>query len=302
MTDFLTYLGIFLFIIFIYFLVRNEIRKSVSQASDSSSVLQSERDILEERVARRTRELVDAENKRMVELHRTAQFGELSRGLFHDLMNPLSSLSMNIEQLGSTIHGNAETNNLIQKVVSISKRMNSFMESVRRCIGTDKDTLENSEADVANELYIVRDILAYKARMQKVKLSVECPEKILLTIHPVRLHQLLMNLATNAIDACISRENVERNDVEHQVKISARKSDLFVIIEVTDDGCGMDEHQLSHIGERSFTTKKSGTGIGLITVKSIVEKELLGKLSVQSKKGQGTTFTITIPRNVTRFS
>jgi len=287
-----TYVVIILFILCISFLMHREIRKSRSQARNSSTLLRTERDNLEERIALRTKELIVAETKHLDELNRTATFGQLSQGLFHDLMSPLSSISLYIEKLGLSKQESEETHAIVRKIVQVSNRMNSFMESVRRA-GTGSQAPASS-AEISEELVVLNDILSYKARMAGVTISMNCPRPIHLPLHTVRLHQLLLNLASNAIEACVEAKEKSSVDTEYIVRISATRYEKATVIKVSDNGSGMSHEQVASVFKKSFTTKKHGTGTGLMTVRSIVEDELQGTLQVQSKVGAGTTFTVTV--------
>ncbi len=96
---------------------------------------------------------------------------------------------------------------------------------------------------------------------------------------------MLINLITNAKDAMPEGG---------AITVSARRKDECLDIRVKDTGCGMSEETASHIFEPLFTTKTKGLGLGLAIVKEIIEAHH-GRISVESKKGEGTTFEILLP-------
>ncbi len=210
-------------------------------------------------------------------------------------MSPLTSLSLYVEKLSIGNKNSAQESLIVDKVVEISKRMNSYMESVRRCLGDTTQKPARLVAEVTEELNIIRDVLGYKARMAGVELQIESIDEITLPIHPVRLHQLLLNLASNAIEACIEKSKNDPSANDLSVIIEASKNNDLVTISIADNGCGMTENVASSIFTRPSTTKERGLGIGLRTVKTIVEDELHGSVGVESKIGEGSKFTVRVP-------
>jgi signal transduction histidine kinase len=122
-------------------------------------------------------------------------------------------------------------------------------------------------------------------------------------IDPAQLDQVLANLAENARDAIggVGRLTVETKNVTLAEGYCAAHAGLvpgeYVLLSVSDDGCGMDREALSHLFEPFFTTKGQGkgTGLGLATVYGIV-KQNDGFIEVSSEPGQGSTFRVYLPR------
>ncbi|RLA99002.1 MAG: hypothetical protein DRG37_05720 [Deltaproteobacteria bacterium] len=120
---------------------------------------------------------------------------------------------------------------------------------------------------------------------------------------PVEIHQLVMNLCTNAyqaigenqgvIDVTLSRVNVDKNQAS---KLLQLHKGTYVKLTVRDTGCGMDDKIKTRIFDPFFTTKgrDKGTGMGLATVHGIISS-MKGAIDVQSEPGKGTTFDVYIP-------
>lgn len=110
--------------------------------------------------------------------------------------------------------------------------------------------------------------------------------------NPLKFHQIIANLISNAIDAYdgIPREEGRQNRVE--VRLAQHSG--IVRLEVQDWGQGIKPEILNKIFDPLFTTKDTdkGTGIGLTTTKHIVEKDFAGNVTVASKPGYGSTFIV----------
>jgi two-component system NtrC family sensor kinase len=114
------------------------------------------------------------------------------------------------------------------------------------------------------------------------------------SLDPKGIHRCLLNLMSNAIDACKYDED---DGKEHVVQVTTkRESDGAIILQFSDNGCGMDEAVRKQIFSSFFSTKGStGTGLGLLVTQKIVQ-EHGGTISVDSQPGKGSTFTIRLPR------
>jgi len=112
-------------------------------------------------------------------------------------------------------------------------------------------------------------------------------------LDPKGIHRCLLNLVSNAIDACLDDEDESKNYV---VKVTTgREGDGQFVFQVSDNGCGMDDELKRQLFTSFFSTKGSkGTGLGLLIIQKIVQ-EHGGTLNVNSEPGKGSTFTMMLP-------
>lgn len=110
------------------------------------------------------------------------------------------------------------------------------------------------------------------------------------------VHEIMLNLASNAVDACLFDENVDKSwQIKMQTKMEPGHVIKFV---VADNGVGMDDEVLQKLFTSFFSTKgHRGTGLGLMVTRKHIE-EHKGTIDVASEPGQGTTFTVRLPYEV----
>jgi signal transduction histidine kinase len=141
----------------------------------------------------------------------------------------------------------------------------------------------------------VIDALEESAEDQGVKLRGEFDDRMEpLPLERAAIYQVVLNLMTNAIDACVESETGDLVTIESR----DRGEDLLFTVE--DNGIGMDAETAKRIFERFYTSKASkGTGLGLPVVKRIVEAHG-GKVEVRSTVGKGTIFYVQLPKNFSK--
>lgn len=237
-------------------------------------------------IKRLERELIDAE--------RLAAVGQTVAGMAHCVKNILHGLKGGSYMVNVGIEkGNQEklqsgwkmvqrnigrTSDLVQDLLSYSKERKPEMEA---CRPNDivQEVMELMEA-VAAEDGVTLD----------AHLSPDIGEVIL---DQRSLHRSLLNLLSNAIDAC---RDDPATDKRHCVRVAtAVDPDNFIRLDVADNGCGMDDSVKNKLFTSFFSTKGAkGTGLGLLVTGKLIE-EHNGTVTVDSSLGRGTTFHIRLP-------
>jgi two-component system, NtrC family, sensor histidine kinase HydH len=217
------------------------------------------------------------------------ELASLAGGLAHEIRNPLSTIRMNVELLREDLEelNDPKCSRMLKRVERIQREcrqlddvLGAFLQFAR--VGE----LEVAEEDLGR---IVSEFIRfYEPEAQR--LGIELRPRIAADLPRVRIdarlmRQVLMNLALNAQQAMPNGGLLE---------LLAYSRDESVCIDVIDTGSGMDAAQQRRIFDAFFSTKPGGSGLGLPTVKRIVEAHG-GTIECQSEKGRGSRFTICLP-------
>lgn len=244
----------------------------------------------------RSRAIIAMRREKLEQLQTLASIGQLSGGIFHDIINPLTVVSLNLEQLNTTECPDLSTSrNYIHQALKATRRINDLVASVNSCLRR-----QNQEQDfyVKKEIAYIKQLLENRTRIQNINININCQEDIRIKGSTSRFGQIMMNLLTNALDACAQceRDHKTINIDCHKDYISQR-----LMINVQDNGVGITTDNLDKICEPFFSTKKDNgknIGLGLSVVKEIIESDFNGQLSVSSILGQGSIFTISLPLTI----
>jgi len=278
---------IYLIVATVAWLGNREIEKSLSRARKSEAELKEEKDTLEVRIEERTRELRQAEMEKMSQAYHFVEFGRLAGGIFHDLVNPLAALSLNIDRIADTA-GRSTLSQDVARAKKAASHMQKLMESMRKHLSREG----------SKELFAVKQVLKETCQMltsyakaRGVRISVRASAPSHVYGDPVAFAQVMTNLVSNAIHAYPLGKEGNR-----EVVMELENAKEGVYIHVRDEGSGIAPDHLPQIFEPFFTTNApNGMGIGLPLAKRIIEKDFGGTLSVNSEVGKGSTFTIYLP-------
>lgn len=284
LNDAFGYIFIWGIIMLVSWLSNREIERSLARVRASETDLARQRDLLEIRVEERTRELKQAQLEKILQLNRFADFGRISAGFFHDIINPLTAVSLNLEQLSTK-----KRSELLKQAIQGVKHIENFAIAARKQVQGHNDLKLFSPA---REIKEVVAILENKARAGKVTVSSTVDEEVRLYGSPIKFHQMVSNLLANAIDAYDDSASLSRS-----VAVTGVVRGETFELKVRDHGVGIRPEHREVIFDPFFSTKPidKGTGIGLLIVKRIAEENFYGSISVTSSHQRGTTFTIKLP-------
>jgi two-component system NtrC family sensor kinase len=243
-----------------------------------------------------------ADEKRVFTLHnieysqKMATIGRLAASVAHEINNPLAIIN---EKAGliQDFFVLKEKYAKDQKLLSL---VNSILNSVQRAGTITKRLLSFSRhldasietIDLKQTIQEVLSFMGKEAELRPIEITVDVPEDIPpFETDRGKLQQIFLNIINNAFAA-----------MRHggHLGITARCEDKnFVLVTVTDNGCGIPKEDLSRVFEPFFSTKtgQGGTGLGLSITYNLVQ-EIKGMISVQSELGKGTSFSLHIPLNM----
>lgn len=253
-------------------------------------------------------ELHDAQDK-LVESEKMAALGNLVAGVAHEVNTPLgvaltattmlndrreillgaiNSGQLTKEQLDSFLSKAAESLQLTERnLARVARLISNFKQ-----VAVDQMVTERREINLHNYLEEVMSTLSIELRRVGIDYQIESEQNISMLTTPGAMAQIITNLTTNAIRHAFDGK-------EGTITIRAKKiAGDNVQIEFADNGMGMDEATIAKVFEPFFTTKRNagGTGLGMSIVYNLVRQKLHGDISVRSKVGVGTAFTLTMPR------
>jgi len=230
--------------------------------------------------------------ERMVRTERLASLGTIGANLMHQLNQPFTVIRLMLEDSQAelsklNIPGRVRSN--LSDGLSAISNAEDIVKHIREM--TPRTGIHEEEIDLQKISYQVTQIFSDSARRAKLQLVLEGFDKAPKnTGDPSDLEQIFFNLIENAIHAANDR-------VEQQLRIQAVMREQTLELEFSDTCGGIDPKHQDKIFDAFFTTKAHGTGLGLAIIEQIVT-ERGGRIRMESQKGQGTTFFISLPWNL----
>jgi signal transduction histidine kinase len=238
--------------------------------------------------------LVDEKSRKLVEAERLAAVGQTVAGLAHAIKNITAGLTggMYVLEKGIDLENKTYLSQGWQMIKGNVQKIKGMAVDLLNYAKERQPEYQLCDPNVpAGEVY---DLMLSRATDMGVTLKIDrarnLPEA---WFDPEGIHRVLLNLVTNAIDACT---DISCTSKTREVILRTLKPQGWAVeYQVTDNGCGMDEETKSKVFHIFFSTKGSrGTGLGLMIAKKIVD-EHEGGIDLSSEKGSGTVFMVRLP-------
>ncbi|WP_291728471.1 sensor histidine kinase [Bernardetia sp.] len=282
--------------------------------------LEREREV-NEQLATTIRELKSTQAQ-LTQAEKMASLGQLTAGIAHEINNPINfvyagmdALHTNIEELLSwtskenispELHEEYdelidETRTLLEDIQIGAMRTFEIVKGLRNFSRLDEEEIRKTHINdhISTTLILLRN----QIKENQITVKRELDDSIMpIECYPGQLNQVLMNICSNAIQAIIEKQ---KNDIGNEaiekatLKITTKNQDTSILLLISDNGIGMNEEVQKRIFEPFYTTKNvgEGTGLGMSITYGIIEKHQ-GKITVESKLGEGTTFEICLPKKL----
>ncbi|MEC7754558.1 MULTISPECIES: ATP-binding protein [unclassified Roseivirga] len=211
--------------------------------------------------------------------------GKIARSIAHEVRNPLTNLSLALEQLKDEVPEHLEDAELYFNIIGRNaRRIEELISGLLESSKPKALSLENSQVNevVKAAVQMVED----RINLQQMKLELQLHEGLpAVALDKDQMKMALVNLMINAIEAMKAGEGV--------LRVSTLQQQQHILIHIEDNGKGISKENQKKLFDPFFTAKKGGMGLGLTSVQNIVQSHL-GEIKVTSEEDQGTRFTISI--------
>ncbi|MDF2607658.1 MAG: hypothetical protein K0S34_1854 [Bacillales bacterium] len=207
---------------------------------------------------------------------------EMAASIAHEIRNPLTVVRGFIQLSLEKLHDQDKLymNTAIEELDRAELIISEYLSYARPGMSIKE------EIDVSSEVASVAELIKSFANINSVELSYKVENNLNILADKLHLRQVLINIIKNSIEACSNKDS--------KVVVTLTYSNGFICIEVIDNGIGMTDEQLASLGNPYFTTKETGTGLGLTVTFDLI-KNMNGTLKYESKLEQGTKAIVKIP-------
>lgn len=255
----------------------------------------------------------------LVQEAKLSALGIMATSINHEVRNPLFVIKGLAETLLERSDADpAKIKDIAQRVVGQADRaieiIRNFSEYAKR---QSSKSFDKQPLDIKEVLESIVPLVYSELDFDHIRLQVNIPSKTMICADRHTIEEIFINLIVNACQAFKPHSPSENSKVNGtspgnlqleenrcqgkekpqggEIEISAKEKKPWLLIKIRDTGPGLSQDQLNRIFEPFYTTKSSGTGLGLYVVKQLVEKNG-GRIEAQSRQGIGTTFAFLLPR------
>ncbi len=245
---------------------------------------------MEQQVKQRSKELVEVQ-KQLIQAEKLATVGTLAGGVAHEINNPLTAILTNVQMLLFDDEDAKVDRESLEIIEEATRRCKSIVEKLMTYARKPLEVIKISTVNCLDIIKNVLSLIGYQLEQENIKIVSNCNgNKFLVSINQNEIEQVITNIILNGKDAIKKVKKFGR------INITLSQADTWLIINIEDDGEGMDEETLSKIFDPFFTTKDVGKGLGLgLSICHKIIEDHGGRIDIKSKQNQGSTFSIKLP-------
>ena len=240
--------------------------------------------------------------QQMLATQKLESLGVLAAGIAHDFNNMLGSIFAEADLAFAELPSDSPGRDNLDRICAVSIRASEVLNLLMAYAGGKGEAVSFEAVDLSSlvqeMLELLKVSISKKATLE-TSFAEDCPS---VHANPTEIRRVLMNLVTNASEALGENEGSIRVSTTF-VRPGSEKDAVaglperdYVLLEITDTGCGMSERALAKAFDPFYTTKSMGRGLGLSAVQGIVRSHG-GAIDVKTTPGQGSAFRIFLPRD-----
>lgn len=216
--------------------------------------------------------------------HKLSMVGRMAAGVAHEIKNPLASIKGAAEILSDSSTSEKDKEEFRKIALNEIKRVNGTVKEFLDFARPKEPKLEKMNLSSAISAGIRQ--MERQLKGSGIRMSSDIQENLFIYGDSEKMHQVFLNLILNAIDA---------SETDSAIDVVLRDADTGgVLLKIRDSGKGIDQSEIEDIFEPFYTTKPSGTGLGLTIVKAIIENHN-GRIQIHSEPGVGTEIEVFFP-------
>jgi two-component system, sporulation sensor kinase E len=225
--------------------------------------------------------------REIIQSEKLAVVGQLAAATAHEIRNPLTSIKGFLQLIDQRMKGNPREGEIGQYTKIMLEEADRMEKIIRDFLLMTKPSDVTREKVSVNEVIERMLVLVQnQAILRNINVVTELQPVVEVMMHKEAIQQVVLNLLQNALEAM---------NIGGTLTIRTAEEAEHVLVCVNDTGVGMTEAEVANLGSPFYSTKMEGTGLGL-TVSTKIIREHRGRLDVQSVKGEGTTFTVLLPK------
>lgn len=224
------------------------------------------------------------EQKLIMQSDRFQIISELSASVAHEIRNPLTATHGFLQLLSQSKSISLQEKNYVDYSLQELKRAEKIVGDFLTFSRPQYENMKDS--DLKEETEYAKNILMPYAHMYNVDIQIRFHNSLHKYFDRSQMQQCFINIYKNGIEAMKERGGTL------EIEVFGQKQNI--LIKIKDSGIGMTDEQISALGKPYYSTKKQGTGLGMVMVYNAIHKAG-GTIEVESKIGKGTTFMITFP-------